>query len=199
MTTPGRWGRELLGHRLVQPDARSCGAAALVIAQAVLDDSYAELLVTGTHPRTGWGLIGEGPVDRFRAETLAMHHRVTGFADLIGRIQLPWPRLLGTPPWAVAHQLTATTRTPYRIRLAGRSWLPDSVCPALADGHPVALYVGDRWLPRHVLMAIGLTERGDLLAFDPALGRTVSLTRASLESAELPGRWPRPWFAVGPR
>jgi hypothetical protein len=97
----------VLGARLVQPDHRSCGAAVLVVARALLDQGYAELLVSGRHPGTGLALPGS-LADRFRHEALAMHARVTGPVDAAGRLQVPWPRALGTPPWAVARQLSAT-------------------------------------------------------------------------------------------
>ncbi len=107
MTEPG----SLLGARLVQPDERSCGAAVLVVARALLDRGYAELLVSGRHPGTGFVLPGS-LADRFRHETLAMHARVTGLVDAAGRLQVPWPRALGTPPWAVARQLSAPGSLP---------------------------------------------------------------------------------------
>ena len=63
-----------LPRGLVQPDARSCGAASLVAARMLLDPAYAALVTTG---------------DRFAAETLGMHRRVTGAVALDGRLQLP--------------------------------------------------------------------------------------------------------------
>ena len=42
--------------------------------------------------------------ERFAADVLAMHRRATS-ATSRGRLQVPWPRALGTPPWAVAREL----------------------------------------------------------------------------------------------
>ncbi len=52
MTGPGRWARELLARPLVQPDARSCGAASLVVARALVDEP--------PHLRRDGGFVREG-------------------------------------------------------------------------------------------------------------------------------------------
>ena len=61
-TVPGPVPGSVLGARLVQPDHRSCGAAVLVVARALLDRGYAELLVSGRHP--GSGLVLPGSMSR---------------------------------------------------------------------------------------------------------------------------------------
>ena len=71
----------------------------LVVERALRDEGYAHLLLAGDLEA------------RFRAEALGMHRRTTGLVSLAGRLQLPWPRALGTPPWAVAGQL-APSRGP---------------------------------------------------------------------------------------
>lgn len=193
-----RAARRLLEHRLPQPDARSCGAASLVMARVLVDDDYAELLLTGRHPVTGWLLAGT-PEDRFRAEVLAMHRRVTGLADVGGRVQPPWPRWLGTPPWAVARQLSSS-QTPYVVRraLRHRPGQLDVIAASVSAGRPVALFVGDRWLPRHVVLAVGPASDG-LAVYDPARGTVGLLSTAAWATAELPfGRWRRPWLVVRP-
>ena len=112
MTGPGPCATRLLSHPLVQPDNTSCGAASLVVARAVVDDAYAELVVDGAHPGTGFATSGSTAVDRFQQETRDMHRRVTSLVAVSGRLQLPWPAAFGTPPWAVANQLSARG-TPY--------------------------------------------------------------------------------------
>lgn len=198
MTGTGRWATTLLAQRPVQPDDRSCGAASLVVAQAVRHEGYAELLVTGVHPGTGWRV--PGPVaERFGAETLAMHRRVTGPVDLAGRTQVPWPRALGTPPWAIAHQLSrADRRYVVRQALVGRAAVLDALLARLGPETPVALFVGDRWSPRHVVLALDPDEDG-FRAYDPASGRLRPVTREAFVGRRLPfGRWHRPWFVVRP-
>lgn len=198
MSGPGRWAGELLRTRLVQPDARSCGAASLVVARALVDEAYAELLAAGRHPGTGFAMPGTCS-DRFHREALAMHRRVTGPADAAGRLQLPWPRALGTPPWAVAHQLSASgVAYVSRPAVVRRAQVVESLLPALDRGRPVALFVGNALLPRHVVLAVGLD--GDALrVYDPAAGAVRLVPRAAFESGDLPfGRWKRPWFVVRP-
>lgn len=206
----------VLGARLVQPDQRSCGAAVLVVARALLDRGYAELLVSGRHPGTGLALPGS-LAGRFRREALAMHARVTGPVDAAGRLQVPWPRALGTPPWAVARQLSATggsvvaggsatagpPRVDHRVVPAwpDRGALLNRILAATAEGRPVPVYVGNRWAPRHVVLFLGGSAgRGDgLRCYDPARGWVVDLDRRAFVRGRLGlGRWDRPWFAVLP-
>lgn len=197
MTAERPWAARLLRHRLVQPDARSCGAASLVVARALRDEGYARLLVEGVHPATGWSVAGT-PEHRFEAETLAMHHRVTGPVDVLGRLQLPWPRAFGTPPWAVAHQLSSPA-VRYRARLALGGLPVPEVERATAAGLPVPAYVGNAWSPRHVVLVVGTEDDGGLQVFDPARGRVLSLSGAELGQGDLPfGRWDRSWFVVLP-
>lgn len=161
--------------RFRQPDQRSCGAATLVMERLLRDAGYADL-VAGARD----------PVARFAEEVLAMHRRVTGPVALDGRLQLPWPRALGTPPWAVSGQLTASRGRPHRVaplRLSiQRETGMAAVRAALAAGSTVPLYLGNAWLPRHVVLV--LDER--LTTWDPATGGLA------------PSRWPTPWAAVLP-
>ena len=97
---------------LKQPDQRSCGAASMVVARMLADPAYAAFLAGSegpvglAFPRT---VAGDAELrERFKAETLAMHRRITGLADVSGKPQIPWPRTFGTPPWAVARQLSGT-------------------------------------------------------------------------------------------
>lgn len=142
---------------LVQPDARSCGPSALVAARTVLD---------GHRPAA----------EEFAAEVLALHRRVTSVAGA----GLPWPRALGTPPWGAARQLSDWTGTRHRTRVVRwRHATPE----ALARPEPVLVYVGSRWLPRHVL----LVAQGRV--YDPARGTV---------APAYDGRWRTTWLVVEP-
>jgi hypothetical protein len=171
---------------LHQPDQRSCGPSALVVARLLLDERYADSVLPG------------GAV-LFRSEVLDLHQRVTR-PVLAGRLQLPWPRALGTPPWAVARDLSLLpppTRSRARLVLRRRSAY-DRVGAALRRGRPVPLYVGSRWLPRHVVLVVGTLGDG-LQLYDPAAGRVVEETRAAFETRRLRlSGWDRPWIAVLP-
>lgn len=161
---------------LRQPDPRSCGAACLVVARA---------------------LLGRGDLVDVGAQVLEEHRRVVGW----------WPRALGTPPWAVARELGRLTGRPHRVRLArGRSgWA--ALGAALADGDLVAVYVGDRRTPRHVVLALALAgDRGEpgeqperVAGFDPARGGVVTLTERDWTARSLAvAGWSTPWLIVLP-
>lgn len=171
---------------LQQPDARSCGAAALVVARMLRDPSYA-----GTARR------------HFARECLAMHRRVTSLSDVRGRPQMPWPRALGTPPWALAHQLTWTTGVDYRTRRlqpGRRVALLSEALSAVAGDLPVALYVGNDRLPRHVVLLVAAGDDAHPAAYEPASGALVRFTPQQFVDATLDlGGWRRPWFFVSPR
>lgn len=161
--------------RLVQPDQRSCGAACLVVARGLAEPAYARTM--------------RDP-DRWRAEVLRAHGEVTRPRDG-SRWGAPWPRALGTPPWAVARRLGITS---------GRRWrtaLPDlaAVTEAVRAGSPVPLFVGSRLLPRHVLLAVEVDAAPDadgVRVYDPARGTVRPLADA------LRTGWPRWWCAVLP-
>lgn len=174
---------DLLRLGLRQPDRRSCGAATLVMARMLRDPSYAERVAAG-----------------FSGEAMAMHRRVTGPVDVTGRLQPPWPRALGTPPWAVARQLAWTAGKPYRVDLV--RWSRDrgfaALEAAVASGLPVALYVGSPVLPRHVVLALPGPD-GGLRAWEPSSGRTSRVDPDAFAAARLRGLgWPVPWFVVAP-
>ncbi len=175
-----------LARRLVQPDQRSCGAAVLVVARLLERPSYAGFVASP---------------DDFRSEVLAMHRRVTGPVDVRGRLQLPWPRDIGTPPWAVARQLSGTTGVEHGVHLTlfDRGDAFGRIARATTQGHPVPVYVGSRWLPRHVVLAVEATP-GRLRFYEPAGGREVDVSRQDFEGGALGlGGWDHPWFMILPR
>ncbi len=137
---------------LVQPDARSCGAASLVAADALADPAYAAAL--------------RADPARWRADVLRTHAEVTGLRDQ-GAASVPWPRALGTPPWAVARRLAARRGGSWTTR-----WRPDVASVAAHGDHPAAVYVGSTLLPRHVLLAVATTgDPASAVVYDPARGR----------------------------
>ena len=181
-----RWSSLPYGPALRQPDQRSCGAASLVVARMALDAAYAARV---------------GPAG-FREEVLGLHRRVTGATDAAGRLQPPWPRALGTPPWAAARHLGAVSGTSYAVRWArtGRGRAFDALAGSVAGSRPAVLFVGDRWIPRHVVAVLGRGGEDGLRVYDPGPGVLVDVTRAGLAGGTLPfGRWDRPWFVVTPR
>lgn len=185
---------------LRQPDQRSCGAAVLVRERMLRDPAYSAAVQDGVHPVTGHRLVGDGPAARFAREVVAMHRRVTGVVDATGRLQVPWPRALGTPPWAVAGQLTGSRGVPHLVRPVRlgrrRAAAPEQVRSCLEAGWTVPLYVGSPLLPRHVVLVVGAD--GDALhAYDPARGRRVRIVESRLVEGRLDvAGWSTPWCLV---
>jgi hypothetical protein len=175
---------------LVQPDERSCGASVLVAAQLLAAPRYGTTRAARVAATPTW----------FRSEVLALHRRITSAQDVSGRWQLPWPRLIGTPPWAIAHHLAAVTGRPHHTRLViNRDTAFDQVLSA-SNESPVPLYVGSRWLPRHVVLVTGPGPEDALRCYDPARGVVVTVTREAFLSGRLAlSRWNRPWFTILPR
>jgi hypothetical protein len=196
----------------VQPDRTTCGSACLVVARALGDASYAAWLETGEV--TGRARDPRAPGRRFADEVLATHVRTNGWTDVAGRLRWAWPRGLGTTPWALAHELTATGGTTppgtrHRVRAVSprrRGEAYDVVARAVANGHAVPLYVGNRLLPRHVVLVVDVDGDGDgegdepwLAAYDPSSGRRVRLPREDFVRGDLRvAGWSEPWFAVLP-
>jgi hypothetical protein len=167
---------------LTQPDQRSCGPSSLVAAHMVLDPTYRPASCS--------------------SEVLDLHRSLTS-PSYAGRAQLPWPRALGTPPWAVAHAMQSYAGVPYRtrvVRLGSRDAVFSAVVAALAAGRPCPLYVGSTWLPRHVVLAVEPSPQG-VLVYNPGRGSINELTRESFVAGALKifGRWTHPWFVVLPR
>ena len=179
--------------RMRQPDQRSCGPSSVVAARMLIDRSYADA-------------VRDARDDRFASDVLDTHRRATS-AIVAGRLQVPWPRALGTPPWAVARELSAVAapgvparRYGWHLALFRPRVAFDRAAVSVDAGRPVGLYVGNAWLPRHVVLVVGRAAEDTLWVYDPARGARVEVTRASVESRALTfGRWDRVWFDVSPR
>jgi hypothetical protein len=166
------------------------------MARVIADPAYAAYLVNGSVDGQSGSIE-----DRFRTEALAMHRRTNHLWDARGRPQLPWPQALGTLPVSVARQLTSDTGTTYDARLVlrhQRAGAFDRVSAAVATGHTVPVFVGNRLSARHVVLAIGTAPHG-LLIYDPARGRNSPITRDDFVHARLAlSGWRVPWFVVVP-
>lgn len=164
-----------LAAGLRQPDARSCGAASMVMARLLRD---------------GRGSSAE----TFREEVLSCHRRLTSVYDA-GGWHVPWPRALGTPPWAVKRELEAITGRRHVVRLA--RWSREAAYDQLLVSGG-ALYVGSRLLPRHVLLALA-DGASELRCYQPSRGTVVVLPRAEFVHHRLTrAGWPYPWLTVSP-
>ena len=177
----------VLAARLSQPDRRTCGPSVLVLARMLNHAAYAEQVLAAAS---------------FRDEVRALHRRANALVD--GRPQLPWPRALGTTPWAVVRLMNrgfGLTGARYRAHSVARRRETTyvTVAHAVRGGHVVPVYLGSRWLPRHVVLAVSHDEAG-LHVYDPASGRVVPMPAAGFTTGTLGiAGWSRPWFAVLPR
>ena len=204
LPAPVAGSRPRLRAGWVQPDRRTCGSACLVVARALGDASYAAWLETGEvagRPRDR-----RTPGRRFADEVIATHVRTNRWADASGALQWAWPRALGTTPWALARELTATGGTTppgtgHRVRTVSprrRGEAYDVVARAVGRGHAIPLYVGNRVLPRHVVLVVD-GDASALTAYDPSSGRRVRLPREAFARGGLRvAGWSEPWFAVLP-
>lgn len=184
----------------------TCGSAALVVARMLRDPGYAA------------GLLGDpnGAAGRFAAAERWVHRRTNAVVGPGGRLQLPWPRSLGTPPWGARHELeSGAVATGVRYRTRWVRWSRVALGEAFAALHQVAmpdrpgvLFVGSSWLPRHTVLVIGSAVEvvGDpgaapvtsLTVYEPSSGQVISLTPDDLERHTPIAGWRRCWVALIP-
>lgn len=178
---------------LRQPDATTCGSCCAVRARMLAEEGY-----------DAW-VRADATGGRFRDEALRAHrrtNRVVAAGRAGGTVQLPWPLALGTQPWALARELTAVAGVPHVVRpvLPGRRDAAyHRVLEAGRGGSPVAVYVGNHLLPRHVVLAHA-TAGDEIVVYDPASGLDHGLGRRAWVRGRLAvAGWDRPWFLVGAR
>ncbi len=195
------------GPAAAQPDQTTCGSSSLVMSRMVNDPAYAMYVATGHDPVTGVSDPGTG-AQRFARESLAMHERTNAGADRDGDRQLPWPRWLGTQPWALANEMSAaggsgvpgTTYRVHAVRLKDRTSSFEAIIAANRAGHTVPVYVGSRLRPAHVVL-VTASDGESLTFYQPGGGRTVHVTRDQWRRDQFTGAlgWSRPWAIVVPR
>lgn len=163
------------------------------------DASYARSMVDDQAPGT--------IQDRFKKQALAMHRLTSKFKDSGGGWQLPWPKAMGTQPWALAREMTneaGEKGKSYRaapILPAQRSRTFRRVARLAGGGHAVPLFVGDRWSPRHVVLVLPSDEaaKGEVRIYDPASGGRYPISEADFSAGHLDvAGWKVPWVVVPP-
>lgn len=170
------WPADVLPSRLRQPDRLSCGAASVVAARTLL---------------TAWR------PENVEAEILSEHALLTSSRSPRDRFQMPWPRRLGTPPWAVTNALRALTGEHIATVITrNRPAIGYEVLREQVARRPVAVYLGSRWLPRHVVLAVRPVLDG-IEVFDPAAGAlvTVAAARWTEHRVDVAG-WSHSWFVI---
>lgn len=169
--------------RLRQLSPTTCGPAAVIIMRALVDPAYALWLTTGAHVAPDREPDSLPFEQRFRNQQTRVHAALTRRA--VGPV--PWPRLLGVPPWSLARFLNRFTS----LSGARFGWaLVDPGDPAAVRGAlgavgrgrglglPVPLYLG-RHTERHVVLGLDLTA-DHLRLYDPAGGQVVDVARTDV-------------------
>ncbi|HET7475293.1 MAG TPA: hypothetical protein VFJ97_04630 [Dermatophilaceae bacterium] len=191
----------------IQQSPVTCGSASLTVARMLVNPAFARWLVSGV--RTGQKPDPRTEPQRFAEYERVVMRRTNGLVRAGGRLNLPWPRALGTPPWGARAELEHGAATPgvrYQTRLVRlgaparlRSWYA-ALVHLVDEGRPALLFVGSRWLPRHV--ALVLPGAGDrvLDIYDPATGTVSELPVQPFADRRLRvAGWDVPWFVVQPR
>lgn len=178
-----------------QSDQRTCGIAALAAFLARNDVQQQTNFIR-------YCSASAGDIARIQADL----HKVAS------RVGLPWPRALGTSPWALATLVTRATGRRYRI-VAWNAGGASAAIRAWEAGQDVLIYTGERAVPRHVVMLLG---RGSALAgpatsdkatiFEPGNGTLIQISPAELAPTTWTGRagkphwgwWTRPLLAIVP-
>lgn len=163
-----------------QPDATTCGSAVAVRARMLAEPAY-----------DAWVRAAGDPAARFADEALRAHRRTNRAVDGSGSAQLPWPRAFGTAPWALARELPGD-------HTVGLVLDPAAAWHRLARaGSPAPLYVGSRWLPRHVVLVLGTAGDDRLAVYEPSAGIDLVVHRAAFVGRRLRlAGWDVPWFTV---
>jgi hypothetical protein len=186
----------------VQPDCTTCGSSVLVMARMINHPEYAATILESS---------GNGDrrkvTDHFHTDVLAMHELTNTMRDETGRWQTPWPKRMGTLPWAVARRMSepggcGVAGTTYRVRYADPANLGahlDAIATALSAGHCAPVFIGDALSPRHVVLALDTTS-DSFGWYDPSDGNRVQVGRAEVLANQLSvAGWSHLWLSILPR
>jgi hypothetical protein len=84
----------------------------------------------------------------------------------------------------------------YVVTVRRRAAAYDALVTSLGSG-PTPVYVGTRWSPRHVVLAVGVSD-GVVTCYEPASGRRTRFSRDGWLQGHLQGcgGWRVPWAVV---
>lgn len=195
-----------------QQSSTTCGSASLTVARMLADPAFADWIRHGVghaanhDASNGVGPDGRSPLQRFAAYEQVVAGRTNGLFGAGGRLQPPWPRALGTPPWGARRELELGAADPdadydvHWLRLASRSGLERAHAGLLArvrPGRPALLYVGSPTLPRHVVLVLPPSRTSGLDIYEPSAGRVLDLRREPFVNRRLAlAGWDVPWALV---
>jgi hypothetical protein len=175
----------------------------------LVSPEFSGWIVNGTDPEGG-SADPRSESERFAEHERQVMDQTNGPHAAGGRLNLPWPRALGTPPWGAEKELEAGAARPgaaYRmhvVRLGSRNALAEAfrdLTGLVREGQPALLYIGNARMPRHVTLVIpaGSGDSG-LNVYDPATGAVTELDQARFTTRTLDiAGWNVPWLTVQPR
>lgn len=187
----------------------TCGSAALTVARMLRDPVFARWVFEGEPAAGGPSAARETGPERFAACERAVMRRTNSIWGPGGRLQVPWPRALGTPTWGALAELehgAAAEGTRYALHVCrfrsekALSRLHATAVERVGPGRPALLYVGSAALPRHVTLLVGAQPRSELDVYDPASGLVTALSVEAFTARRLHlAGWDVPWCLVLPR
>lgn len=190
----------------VQQSPVTCGSACLTVARMHVDPVFASWVRTG-QPAPPGSPPGATEAERFAAYERVVMRRTNGLFAA-GRLNGPWPRRLGTPPWGAKNELeygAARRGTRYTVDLwragsrADRVAAHETLVEVVGEGEPALLYVGSTVSPRHVVLVLPGDGDRTLDVYDPGSGRVGHLRRDAVVDRRLRlSGWDVPWLAVRP-
>jgi len=193
----------------VQQSSVSCGSASLTVARMLVSPEFGQWVVNGIDPKGGPTDSRSEP-ERFAEHEREVMNRTNGIRAAGGKLNVPWPRVVGTPPWGAEKELEHGAARPGAayamrlVRLGSSDVLRDvhrDLTRLVREGLPALLYIGNAWAPRHVTLVLpGDSANGGLDVYDPATGTVTELAPERFASRALAiAGWNVPWITVQPR
>jgi hypothetical protein len=191
-----------------QQSPTTCGSASLTVARMLVDPAFAAWITAGEGARAVGGRLPAPGTEttRFAAYEQVVAARTNGLVGPGGRLQLPWPRALGTPPWGARRELergAAELGADYEVTwvrprsTTGLQQAYAALRHRVRAGRPALLYVGNARLPRHVVLVLPATDGHGLDVYEPSAGQVVDLPEAAFVERRLAvAGWDVPWALV---
>jgi hypothetical protein len=177
----------------------------------LVSSEFAQWIVDGIDSKGGPSDSRSEP-ERFAEHEGEVMNRTNGLHAAGGKLNVPWPRALGTPPWGAEKELEDGAALPgsaYTMHVV--RWGSNSARHAafralvslVREGQPALLYIGNGWMPRHVTLVMPANSgdsAGGLDVYDPATGAVTELDPERFAGRTLGiAGWNVPWVAVQPR
>lgn len=180
----------------------------MTVARMLVSPEFAAWIVNGINAKGG------PPDSRSESERFAEHERevmdrTNGIHAAGGRLNIPWPGAMGTPPWGAEKELEYGAARPgaaYRMRLVRLGSIGalreayGELVSLVHEGLPALLYIGNSLSPRHVTLVLPGEGGAQLDVYDPATGSVTDLApdRFAGRTLGIAG-WNVPWITVQSR